>query len=181
MKEIDITENCGCYASKWGISDFYPEAETSLRQVLESGEDFDTGWFGCKKEINYARIVKADGEIEVFVTCRMDDLWDESDLIYDALWEVAKIEDVVPREIIRSIRDAACDEGLDDHTTCSTTLPDSATFDEIVAALTKLEAEADDNNTTMYHELCEIVKGHIEYMKENNIGFLEDWEEEIEA
>ena len=180
MKEIDITENCGYYASKWGISDFYPEAETSLRQALESGEDFDTGWFGCKKEITYAHIVKAGDEITVSVACHMDDLWDEQDLIHDALWEVAKNDNILPAWIIDSIRDAACDEGLDDHTQCSLTLPGSATFEEIVATLDKLEAEADDNNTTMYRELCGIVEGHIEYMKENNIEFLEDWEEEIE-
>lgn len=174
MKEIDITRNTGLYASKWSISDFYEEAEKDLREVLASGEDFDTGWFGCKKEINYAQIVRCEGEITVSVTCHMDDLWDEQDLIYDALWETTKVEKELPQEIIDSIRDAACDEQLDDHSTATTTLPWNASFEDLVAALDKLEAEADADNSVMYKALCDLVLAHVEYMKENGIQFVDD-------
>jgi len=91
MKEIDIAENTGEYASKWGISDFYEEAEQSLRDALASGEDFDTGWFGCKKEINCAQIVREGGEITVCVSAHMDDLWDSEDLIYDTMKEEVEL------------------------------------------------------------------------------------------
>lgn len=174
MKNIDITENTGLYASKWCISDFYEEAETILRNAIDSGEDFDTGWFGCKKEINYAQIVRKDEEIIVSVTCHMDDLWDSEDLIYDALWEMTKIEKELPSEIIESILDAACDEQLDDYTTISASLPSSASYEDIIEALDKCEANADANNTGMYKMLCEIVFAHVKYMEENGIDFVEN-------
>ena len=172
MRRVDITENTGCYASKWGLSDFYEEAEKSLRDVLASGEDFDTGWFGCKKEIDYAQIVRDGGKIMISVACHMDDLWEQDDLIYDALWEVSKIEKEFPKEIIDSIREAACDEQLDDHTTVSESMPADSSFEDIVSMLDKLEGIADCGNKEMYKSLCEIVCSHLEYMKENEIGFV---------
>lgn len=163
MKTIDIAERTGEYASKWGLTDFYPEAEEDLRAALESGEDFETDWFGCKKEIRYAKITGDQEEITIEVSAHMDDLWEEDDLIYDALWEVSKIEDELPEEIIDSIRDAAIYD-IDDHTDLSITLPRSATWDEIIKAIENLEYEAEANNHRMYLELCEIVKAHIDYM-----------------
>lgn len=165
MKTIDIAEKSGEYASKWGLTDFYPEAEAELKKALESREDFETDWFGCKKEIRYAKITGTQEEITIEVSAHMDDLWESDDLIYDALWEVSKIEDELPEEIIDSIRDAAMWDNVDDHTELSVTLPATSTFDEIVEAMGKLENEAEENNHTMYLELCEIVKDHLEYMK----------------
>lgn len=165
MKTIDIAENTGIYASKWGISDFYEEAEKSLRDVLNSGEDFETDWFGCKKEIHYAQITREAGKITVSVSCHMDDLWDGDDLIYDALWEVTKSENELPEEIVDSIRDAAIDEQIDDRYTESVLLPASASFEDVVKALDSCEALANRNNTGMYKRLCEIVREHVEYIK----------------
>lgn len=179
MKEIDIAENTGEYASKWGISDFYEEAEQSLRDALASGEDFDTGWFGCKKEINYGQIVREDGKITVSVCCHMDDLWESEDLIYDALWEVTKAENELPEEIIGSIRDAAMGDNVDDSSTWAEVLPSSASFDDVVKALDKCEANADAENTGMYKRLCEIVYDHVEYMKEQGISLASPEEDEM--
>lgn len=47
MKDIEFP-NGGIYASKWGLTDFYDGNDDVLRKAVESGEDFDTGWFGCK-------------------------------------------------------------------------------------------------------------------------------------
>lgn len=176
MKTIDIAERTGEYASKWGLTDFYPEAEEDLRAALESGEDFETDWFGCKKEIRYARITGDEDGITIEVSAHMDDLWDAEDLIYDALWEATKIEKQLPDEIIDSIRDAAVYD-VDDHTDLDVALPRSASFEEIVRAMEHLEYEAEANNHEMYLELCEIVKGHVDYMKENGINFVDDEEE----
>ena len=164
MKTIDIAEHTGEYASRWGLTDFYPEAEAELKKALESGEDFETDWFGCKKEIRYARITGEEDGITIEVSAHMDDLWESEDLIYDALWEASKIEDELPEEIIDSIRDAAIWDNVDDHTDLSITLPRSATWNEIVEAMGKLEDEAEENNHHMYLELCEIVKAHVDYM-----------------
>lgn len=163
MKTIDIAERTGEYASKWGLTDFYPEAEAELKKALESGEDFETDWFGCKKEIRYAKITSDQEEITIKVSAHMGDLWEEDYLIYDALWEVSKIEDELPEEIIDSIRDAAIYD-IDDHTDLDVTLPRSASFEEIVEAIGKLEDEAEENNTEMYKTLCDIVKAHVDYM-----------------
>lgn len=163
MKTIDIAERTGEYASKWGLTDFYPEAEEDLRAALESGEDFETDWFGCKKEIRYAKITGGQEEITIEVSAHMDDLWESEDLIYDALWEVSKIEDELPEEIIDSIRDAAIYD-IDDHTDLDVTLPRSATWEEINRAIENLEYEAEANNHRMYLELCGIVKAHVDYM-----------------
>lgn len=157
MWEIDITENSGVYASKWGISDFYDEAEKSLREALISGKDFDTGWFGCKKEINYARIIRENGEITVSVCCYMDDLFESEDLIYDAIWKMTKSEkDVLPEEIIDSIRDGAILDCIGDSSTEVEILPLSSSFEDVVNALDKCEAKASEENDRMFNRLCEI-------------------------
>lgn len=165
MKKIDITENTGCYASNWGISDFYEEAEKSLRSALESGEDFDTGWFGCKKEINYARIVREDGEIEIDVSCHMDDLWDSEDLIYDTMDEEIEL----PDETISSIRDAAIVDDIDDKTELTMFLLSEASYNDIVNALDTLETEAMEANERKFLRLTDIVKAHIQGKTENEV------------
>lgn len=140
-KRIDLEEG-SAYASKWGLTDFYDGVGDVLRKAIESGEDFDTGEFGCKKEIRYARVHRERGELEVEVTAYMDDLY-EGDLIYDALWTVAKSEDELPEDIIDSIRDAAIDSGVDDHTYCNRYLPLDATYETVVETISELEDEAE--------------------------------------
>lgn len=164
-KRIDLEEG-SAYASKWGLTDFYDGNDDVLRKAIESGEDFDTGWFGCKKEIRYARVHREHGELEVEVNAGMDDLWDGGDLIYDALWTVAKSEDELPEDIIDSIRDAAIDSGVDDHTYCNRYLPADASYETVVDTISELENEAEQTNEELYRILCEIVKDHVEFMKE---------------
>ena len=170
MKTIDIAKHTGEYASKWGLTDFYPEAEAELKKALESGDDFETAWFGCKKEIRYAKYTKLGDEITVQVSCVMDDLWESDDLIYDAAWEISHkdLEDELPEEIIDSIRDAALDDGINDGTDLTKTFACTAggmnIYDKIVQCTRDLEAEAEANNHEMYARLVEIVKAHIDYM-----------------
>lgn len=165
MKKIDLEKN-SYYAAKYGVSDFYDEAEQKLREAIASGEDFDTGWFGARKEINYARIVRENGAYTITVSAHMDDLWEGDDLIYDALWEVAHSEDELPEDIIYSIRDAAFDCGIDDKSECEDVLPADAQFKDIARCLDKLEFEAIKNNDDMYGWLKGIVKDHWDHMKE---------------
>lgn len=171
MKGIDICY--GEYASKWGLTDFYEDSEQKLREALASGEDFDTGWFGCKKEIRYAKIERENGKVIVSVSCHMDDLYESDDLIYDALWSACKIEKELPEEILDSIRDAAIWDGLDDYTSESTELSESASFEEICGSIGRLEESAEQHNSKMFDDLCFVVKSHVQYMEENGIGFVE--------
>ena len=163
MKDIDICY--GMYASKWGLTDFYEESEKKLKDALASGEDFDTGWWGCKKEIRYARICRENGAVTVEVSCHMDDLYESDDLIYDALWEECRTEEELPDAIIDSIRDAAIWDGIEDSTEMSDTLPHDASFDDIVAKIDRIEEWAEAKNKEMYGKLRAIVKAHVEYMK----------------
>lgn len=163
MKQINLTD--GEYASKWRLTDFYPGAEEKLRAALASGEDFDTGWFGCKKEIRYARYTLEAGKLTVQVSSHMDDLWDSNDLIYDALWEFCKPEKELPPEIILSIRNTAIDLGIDDHTDMSATISGYIAFDPLVSVTDKLEHLTESHNRHMYQLLCQIVKDHVDYME----------------
>ena len=164
MKEL--FKDAGVYAAKWGLTDFYEAEEQELREAIESGEDFTTGWYECKKEIRSGKITRMDGKIYITVSAEMDDLYDEYDLIYDALCEVApSYEDELPEEIVDSIIDAAIDEQIDDHNEASDTIPGDSTYDEILRAISKLESEAEELNTRDYTELKEIVKAHLNYMK----------------
>ena len=165
VKRVDL-ENGMAYAAKWGLTDFYDGVGEKLREAIESCEDFDTGEFGCKKEIRYARVHREHGELEVEVNACMDDLWDEGDLIYDALWTVAKSEKELPEDIIDSICEAAIDSGVDDHTYCNRYLPLDATYETVVETISELENEAEQTNEEMYRILCGIVEDHAEFMKE---------------
>lgn len=163
-KEIDICY--GMYAAKYCLSDFYEESEKKLRDAIASSEDFDTGWWGCKKEINYARICRENGAVTVEVACHMDDLYESDDLIYDALWEECRSEEELPDDILDSIRDAAIDSGLNDESSAEDFLPQDATYEDICECLDRLEGEAEAENTEMYNMLRAIVKDAVEYMKE---------------
>ena len=148
-------------ASRWCLSDFYQESLDKLTSAIESGEDFTTGWFGCKKEIHYGKYTKEDGEFRIEVDCHMDALWESDDLIYDALWCACKMEIELPDEVIKSIRDGA--EFLDDHTKLESVLPYDATIDDVIDETDKLEGRCISANEAMFDELCQMVKAHVEY------------------
>ena len=159
MKEIDISY--GEYASQWGLTDFYQESYDKLVSAIASGEDFTTGWFGCKKEIRYGKYTKEDGEFRIEVDCCMDDLWESDELIYDALWSACKMEIELPDEVIDSIREGA--EFIDDHTKIESVLPYDATIEDVIAETDRLEGSCEMANEAMFDELCEMVKAHVEY------------------
>lgn len=175
MKEISIDR--GDYSSKYGLTDLYPESEAKLREALASGEDFTTGWTGCRKEARYVRYTREGDHITIEVSAEMDDLWESADLIYDALCTACHVEEKLSEDIIDSIREAALGV-IDDHTEVSVVLPASATFEEIMDATAKAENEAEQNNQKMYDRLCEIVKDCWLQMKGFGQNGLEDSEGE---
>lgn len=161
MKDVDIC--MGVYASHWDLIDFYPQSEAALKAALASGEDFTTGWFGCKKEIRYARIQRdsAMGDecgIIVDVAACMDDFYEGDDLIYDAYWEVTGLEEELPEEVIQNIRDIAGECGVDDRAEETEYLPLSASYEDIIGAMARLESVTEMKNKENYARLCEIVK-----------------------
>lgn len=164
MKRIDI--DSGAYAASWGLTDFYKDSEAKLREAFNSNEDFETSW-GCKKEIRYATIKRDEDCVFCSVTAEMDDLWQSEDLIYDALWSKCKSEEELSDEIIDSIRDAAIDEGIEEHSTETCVCPRDASFEDVCAAISSLEVEAEKHNDEMFNTLCDIVEAHYNYIKAN--------------
>ena len=158
MKKIEFD---GEYVSKWGLTDWYPESEKILRDVIESGEDFETEWLGCKKEIRYAKYARDEEGFVINVQSHMDDLFTGDDLIYDALWASCHSEKVLPDDTIDRIRSECIEVGIDDNTEFCVTLPKDASWDEIMEMTKKLENEVEENNQDMFNRLCEIVKNHV--------------------
>lgn len=76
----------GCDGCKWGVSDWYEDFEEEMVNAIDSNDAFDTGWVGCKKEIESFHIVRdEDGNINVEVWEGMDE---GADIVDDAIWEV---------------------------------------------------------------------------------------------
>ena len=159
MKHLDL--DGASYASKWGITDFYEDREALLREVVESGEDFDTGWFGCKKEIRYARYTKNRHGFFITVSAHTDDLYEGADLIYDALsveFDAIGVTD----DLIDEIRELAMKDGIDDVSYVDVRLPRDVSYDDIIRATQEAEDEADARNKEMFERLCKIVKDCVE-------------------
>lgn len=53
------------------ISEFYPRFEAALKAAIDSGEDFDTDWRGCKHELQTIRIKRENGNVTVSVSQNM--------------------------------------------------------------------------------------------------------------
>ena len=51
--------------AKWSVSDLYESAAKALEDALLSGEDFDTGWWGVKKEIRSGRVSRIGDQVTV--------------------------------------------------------------------------------------------------------------------
>lgn len=58
--------------AKWGVTDFYEEFEEELVCALFSGLNFDTGYYGVKKEIESGRVFRRGDTIHVEVSCSDD-------------------------------------------------------------------------------------------------------------
>lgn len=64
--------NNTCDGSHWGITDWYEDIENALLAVLESGEDFDTGWYASKKEIWSGRVSLSGATFTLQASCSDD-------------------------------------------------------------------------------------------------------------
>lgn len=155
MSKIDIC--CGEYGAKWGLTDFYEKSEEIFRSAIASGADFEIN-YGCRKEIRYAEIVRDENGVSVSVTSCMDDLFEEDDLIYDALWKRCKVEEELPDDMVDEIRTLASELWLSDESTATRELHRSATFEEIVSAIGELEDETENSNSEMFKTLCDLVE-----------------------
>jgi len=166
---VSLTDNE--YTSKWGLTDLYPEAEEKLRELLASGEDFITDWCGCKKEIRYAQYEAAGDLLTITVHAHMDDLYDSTDLLYDAAWAAGIPEDwEIEDAFITAIHEVCADDGLDDYAEAIAVLPRTASYEEVMSATGDMEDEAEATNEETFNRLKEIVKDYYDYWKFNEEG-----------
>ncbi len=56
-----------------GFSELYEDAEVALRELISNKTPFDTGWLGCKKEIESCRIQSNGQSLLISVHAEMDD------------------------------------------------------------------------------------------------------------
>lgn len=155
---VSITD--GTYTSNWGVTDLYEESAERLRSIVESNEDFEAH-LSAKKEITYASVsrFKEDGFIAVSVVAELDDLWEQTDLIEDALYEVkADCALLDCDEFVDAVRESAIEEGIEDHGYALFYLPFDATYADLIETLDALERDAIAEGQEMFVRLCSIVK-----------------------
>ena len=119
-----------------GVTDFYEDTEKALREAIESGEHFDTGWHGSEKEPVTAQIIR--DEESIMVSVYSDGLDDCMDLFSDFLTdeEMRKLTD----EMVDQIRDYL-DMGEGDFTqevSYDEELPCDASFEDVVSTMEEL-------------------------------------------
>lgn len=158
---VDIT-NGGFNASHWGLTDLYEECEKNLRDLLKTGVDFETEWCSSKKELLSARYRREDGRVWVDVNQWMDDLWEDCDLIADAVWYRFRREDIeIPDEGIEYIRQIAGEMGIDDSATISEDLGCGVTYEDVMEAVERCQNATDKELSEWYEQLCNIVFDYV--------------------
>ena len=159
---VDIADH-GWYCSHWGLTDLYEECEKNLRNLLKTGIDFETEWCGSKKELLSARYRRRNGSVWVDVNQWLDDLWEEGDLINDAVWDVCEHrEDIeIPDDGFDYIKRIANECDIDDCVVISEELGKDATFEDCMKAVERLIDATDEELSRMYDVLKTIVKDYV--------------------
>lgn len=162
MLVVDIT-NGGFNCSHWGLTDLYEECEKNLRDMLNTGVDFETEWCGSKKELLSARYRRRDGKVWVDVNQWIDDLWEEGDLIYDATCTAFdNREDIeIPDDGVEYIKRIASECELDDTIVLSECVGANASYEDCMKAVEILMEMTDRELTGMYERLCDIVHDYV--------------------
>lgn len=161
MRTYRLTD--GCYATKWGVADFYDDAEANLRELLTYTGEFRTDWCDCKKELYTFRLTFSDDGILVHVGQWMDDL---NDLIYDALYDL-DMEDVqLSDKEEREILDLLYEADAVTETYVETIVKRDLGFDEIAETLEHLANETDETLKDEYEKVKNIVQDYIENCRE---------------
>lgn len=169
-KETKMVNLSDTNATKWGVSDFYEDAEKKLIEALESGESFETKG-SSKKELVSFKIKRSKRKEKIDITvCQYID--EGEDLINDALCVVfgkyenwpdsIKKENEQARKTVNSIYQellgTMIDEQIFSEARYTITIPDTKDIEKIKTALDQAfeitNAELKDN----FERLQKIVK-----------------------
>lgn len=174
MESVSIAKKIPVYsltsgldACKWGVSDLYEDAEKNLRELLTYSGEFRTEWCSCKKELYSFRLWFFDNGISVEVSQWMDDLYEQVDLIDDAIWALKssgyKFGAELNEDDFENIRDMCLDAGIETEVMESTYIKRDSTYEEIMSALDELA----DLTGKELDDYFEQVKSIASYYSEN--------------
>ena len=114
----------------WGVGDFYQRPEQLLREVIENGKPFDTGWHDWTKELQSMRIVRKKHATHIKCHAFMDDPYEDHELLGDFLedgeWE--KLDD----EALEELENEFFQNDISDNADEECDLPYDASLDDII-------------------------------------------------
>ena len=157
----------GCYASNWGATDLYEDAEKNLRELLTKKGEFRTSWCGSKKELQSFRLIFDDEKIMVQVTVWMDELYEDNGVIMDALWDIEGNEDELDDEDIEHIRDICWDGEVRDEVDDWVHVKRDITYEELMDCISEMIDRSEDFLTGEYERVKSIVSYYLEHEKES--------------
>ena len=154
---------CEGDATRYGLTDLYPEAERKLRELLDSGKPFRTGWTSYTKEFVGFQI-SSNGATEVIVAASDDGIDEGTELVGDAIDSLGIDYDFFSREEMEEIYNlVVLDGGYElEVAESSETLLYPATYEQIMDTLEKLGEE----NRKSLDETYEFLKGTVKQFAE---------------
>lgn len=163
----------GLYGCKWGVSDLYEEAEKNLRELLTYSGEFRTEWCSCQKELYSFRLWFTDSKIKVEVSQWMDDLYEQADLIDDAIWALKssgyKFGAELNEDDFENIRDMCFDAEIETEVMESKFIKRDSTYEEIMSALDELADLTGKELDEYFEQVKSAVSYYSEHCKEKEI------------
>lgn len=174
VKQIPVYSlTSGLDVCKWGVSDLYEDAEKNLRELLTYSGEFRTEWCDCKKELFSFRLWFTDSEIKVEVSQWMDDLYEQVDLIDDAIWALKisgyKFGAELNEDDFEKIRDMCFDAGIETEVMESKFIKRDSTYEEIMSTLNELADLTGKELDEYFEQVKSVVSYYSEHCKEKEI------------
>lgn len=137
----NIADGYDC--SHWALTDLYKDAEANLRDLINSHKtgEFRTGWCDCKKELQSFRLWFLKDKIVVDVNEWMDDLYEQSELIYDAIWSLYGREFELSEDEENEIKDMCFEADIVDEIVMHKEIKRESTYSDILNAIDELANE----------------------------------------
>ena len=147
---------------RYGITDdcLYDEAKAALKQAIDSGKYFDTGWHGSTKEIPTLQIRRMEDGIEVCVHDEMDDVFDQYDLFCDFLTDEEM--EMLDEDKADEIRDYLEWGDFYNEIGCTELLPSNASYDDVMATVAELEDDCERTLKNSFNQ-CIVITLHVLY------------------
>lgn len=169
MENVSIVKQIPVYsltdgldACKWGVSDLYEEAEKNLRELMTYSGEFRTEWCSCKKELYSFRLWFHDDYIDVAVSQSMDDLYDQYDLIDDAMWDLGKQNIELSDEEVDRIRELCMYSDVETEVAENEYIKRSSSYEDVMESLDRLADITDKTLKDHYERVKSIISYYLE-------------------